>query len=542
MRLDFWNNPIVVSAFRVKYRRSGPFAITSLYVVAILIAWSLLQHYQSELIYPWLRIFFVGLISAQFAISAALAVTATSTSMNQEVANRTLDLQRIAALSPTQILLGKLLGEPAIAYLLAMTTIPFAVICGLLGVASPAVIVLLYVNVVTTTLLLGSLGLITKLDAPERTQGGIGCGMGTIVVLVLVQLMVNLRFMLTSPWSEALVGLITPIPILYGVFNGLPWERGLALFGAKIPFLLVTPIAQSLLATLCFKIMTRRLVNPLETSFSKPFAYVVLLTTDLLAAAMLYDPTSIILAPTRLAAAFCLVHLLASGLLVFAITPSRESLWSWFWRFRGRLPKLVDLVRGERSENVAALFIFAALGIVSLVGFVIVPAAARNLQAYRNELPTIAAVAGATVLLLFSLGTLKQWLALIAGRGGFSFFVVLATMVALPHALGEYYKLDWLQSLSPSPHFARWLSGSTPLPLLPLVAVYGPLFMAARMGVSRRLSAQIALVEEKLRRMQAEAAASGSRPPESINTMAHAPGSSSNANQVPPVGLEPTTL
>ena len=35
MRWDFWNNPIVVSAFRVKYRRGGLFHVTTLYLILL---------------------------------------------------------------------------------------------------------------------------------------------------------------------------------------------------------------------------------------------------------------------------------------------------------------------------------------------------------------------------------------------------------------------------------------------------------------------------------------------------------------------------
>ena len=35
-KLDFWNNPIVVSAFRLKYRRSFPTTVTCIWLVALL--------------------------------------------------------------------------------------------------------------------------------------------------------------------------------------------------------------------------------------------------------------------------------------------------------------------------------------------------------------------------------------------------------------------------------------------------------------------------------------------------------------------------
>jgi hypothetical protein len=506
MRLDFWNNPIVVSAFRVKYRRSGPFAVTCLYVLALAVLGLLLQHYQDRLAYPWLRVYLVALVSAQFVISAGLAVTSTSTSMTQEVANRTLDFQRIATLSPSQILLGKLLGEPAIAFLLAIASIPLAISCWLFGAASLPVIGLLYINIITTTLMLGALGLMNRLEAPESAaQTGMGCGMGTMVVIVVLQFLMQLRFMLSNPWSEAFVGLFTPIPSIYGLLQNTPWERGLPVFGRKIPYLLVTPVAQLATTIWFFRIMTRRLVNPLSTSLSKRFAYAMLAGIDVLAAATLYDAAPVIVDPARLTAIFCVFHLMVAALLVWAITPWRESLLSWVWRFRGRLPRVVDLVRGERSENGVALLIFAAIGMVVLVPFVLVPAALIHPRVYLDAWPTIASVAAVTVLLLVSVGTWYQWVLLIAGRsGGIALVVLLAMIVCIPHMVGEYYDLDLLRSFSPTAHYLQWLMAGQPLPLYPLVIVYGSILIAARLSLTARLRGHVAVVERKLERMKHE--------------------------------------
>ena len=65
-------------------------------------------------------------------ISFMMAFSTTSQSMRNEVVNRTLDFQRIATLSPVQILLGKLLGEPMLAFFSIIPTIPIAVYCCLI--------------------------------------------------------------------------------------------------------------------------------------------------------------------------------------------------------------------------------------------------------------------------------------------------------------------------------------------------------------------------------------------------------------------------
>src|SRR6266481_9259208 len=160
--LDFWNNPIVVSAFRVRYRRGGFTNTLAPYLVVLAAIGAGLEYYQDKMQVPWARIYYPILMGLQFLGLGVMASTATAASLRSEVVNRTLDFQRIAALSPRQILLGKLLGEPALAYLLAVATVPLAVWCWLFGGVTFEVLVLVYVTLATSTLLSGSFGLIIR--------------------------------------------------------------------------------------------------------------------------------------------------------------------------------------------------------------------------------------------------------------------------------------------------------------------------------------------------------------------------------------------
>ena len=137
--------------------------------------------------------------------------------MRAEVINRTLDFQRIATLSPRQILLGKLLGEPALAYLLAIATVPLAAYCWTLGVpgVSLGVLCLLYLNLASTTFLFGTLGLLQRLEpGSSRARAGTGTALGSAIVLgfmTVPPLFAKAASLLSVPWSAAAVGLLVGI-------------------------------------------------------------------------------------------------------------------------------------------------------------------------------------------------------------------------------------------------------------------------------------------------------------------------------------------
>jgi hypothetical protein len=517
MSLAFWNNPLVVTAFRVRYRRGGIFNLTALYLLALVVLGAVLQHYDRELKGNWVRMYYLLLMSVQFGASGLVAGLSTAASLKAELTQRTLDFQRIAALSPRQILVGKLFGEPALAYLLAMASIPLAVLCWLWGGVSLDVMVMMYVQLISTTLLLGCLGLLNRLDGTRgRVTGGQGVGWVILPFVLLFQAAAGGTFLLAIPWVAAIEGLLTPLPSFFGIFRQDPWLYGLPFFGHEIPFLLITPFSQLALAYVCFQTMARQLLNPLNPPFSKGMAYLTLVGIDLLAAAVIYDAGSPRWELNVRAAAFCLVHLCASYLLIQPMTPWREGLQSWVWRYRDRSPRWRDRWLGNRSPNGPALVTFCVIGAASLVFLVLLPEVRLNgTHGLRAAVPVIVAAASTTGILILALGTLLQWGMFLAGRAGAgTTFTVLSVAVALPHVLGAYYHHDWLLAISPSAQFGNWLfelPQGPPLDLMPLIVLYGTLLFLVWMSLHRRLFHLSRVVHAKLERMGVfEAPAGGS--------------------------------
>src|SRR5262249_53736517 len=116
MKFDFWNNPLVVSSFRVRARKGNPMHSLVGYPLLLLMRGSAVPYFIPHIRNDWPRIGFYIMMGLQFLLLGIMAGSATSGSMKAEVAKQTLDFQRISCLSARQILLGKLLAESAMPF------------------------------------------------------------------------------------------------------------------------------------------------------------------------------------------------------------------------------------------------------------------------------------------------------------------------------------------------------------------------------------------------------------------------------------------
>ncbi len=526
LRLDFWNNPIVVTAFRVKYRRGAPAVTASLWLLVLLGVGGLLHHYQAALALPWERVFLTAVLGLQTALTAIWALAATNASLQSEVAHRTLDYQRIAALSPRQILLGKMLGEPAGSYLWAIATVPIAMLCCGLGAASVPVVLLLYVHMITTGLMCGALGLIHSLDPEAAAKAGGGKAVGGVVALGIMALffvpgiLMNAASLSSNPIAGLCFGCVLPILSIQAVAIGEPWMARLELWGVGLPFLIVGPLFQLAIAAVCFETMTRKTTNPLNTAMSKPQAYVALLAGDLLAAGLVRD---VGLGTDRLdvlAAEFWAAHVVLSFLFVRQVTPMRETFFTWVWRLRARMPWWKDSLLGERSENTLVLPAFCAIGAVIFALAVVLPrvAAAGPGQMGAEELTASGVIATVSCVVILALGFVWQWFVVVAGRPGSAlYYLAVGMLLMTPILVGIYYdrvygsagetvaQAEFCRSLSPVAYWGRWIGDPTePLSPVPVLVIYSLLAIVGLTQARRRIRQLCCVVDRKLAAMGAK--------------------------------------
>src|SRR5437764_85404 len=112
MNLLPWNNPLVGTAFILRARRGNMLTNITLYIIVLVMGYVGWQYYlsfnkvQSNPNNIFLRILF----GVQCFLSGIVMLGQAGSSLKNEVMNKTLDFQRIAATGPWDILMGKLLG------------------------------------------------------------------------------------------------------------------------------------------------------------------------------------------------------------------------------------------------------------------------------------------------------------------------------------------------------------------------------------------------------------------------------------------------
>lgn len=529
MQLLPWKNPLVATAIQVKNRRGGLFATPVLYVLLLAVGGMGVFYYAS---WPQNRgqvqpalLYFNAVIILQLGVAVFLGGLRVASAIKAEVVNKTLDFQRLAAVSSWDIMAGKLFGEPALAYLLILASFPAALFCWILGLPglSLPVLLLLYISLFTTAIMFGASSLQNTLVIPAgKASGGAVAGFG-----VLIGLGCMASFQLAAagganfyrlPWSNSLAGLFTPIPTLFALAHGDPWAAGLHLFGIEIPFLFVTPAAQLAAAALCLHIMARRLENLANPTLDKLSAYAFLLVVDFVTIGVLDSCATVKLGP-RLAL-FAAIHVGASLVVIGCVTPGQETLLSWLWRFRGRRPRWLDEWLGDRTLNslaVATCMLLLAAGALALAGLArdsalwtdeYLAQGKAEARAAADVLPRALLVGSAVI---FAAGALYQWFQLAAGKYGTGiFFIALLLLAATPAALGIYeaalQKQDPPDSIwfafTPAAHLIAWAGAPLALPSpWPVVGLYGALGALSLVGSYRRTARFAAAVDAKLAAM-----------------------------------------
>jgi hypothetical protein len=547
MNLLPWKNPLVVTSFLLRARRGGFFTVTTLYILILAMGYGVWQYYvqtypqAKSIISPDLKAF-LFLYCGQCVLSGIAMMQSAGNAIKVEVLNKTLDFQRIAAVSPWDILIGKLLGPPTLAYLLAIAAFPMGFFCMLSGVPGLDVLslVLLWIELLCFLFLLGSSAIQHSLQSTVGRRGGASVSFGMMsgfMVMITISLFSggDVFSFLANPLRVSLPALICPLPAITGVFVGDPWAAKFYFFSIPIPVLLFSPVAHLALAWFILNIMARRLENTENTPLSKRLSYLFIIVADLLLVGILQSggkagPLGAAGVTLRIQVAiFLCIHIILSFVAVGAVTPKKETLLSWVWRFRGLRSAFVDALLHDRTPNLLPILVSIVSGLGGLclliatwnsagvpagpgpapsgIGFWLQMLATGNGAVTPEFLLQATALAAATI---FFWGLLFQWFLLVSSKYGPSFFflvmilstgvpmmagMILANTAGGPHPLATLFL-----HLTPIAQVPLWLSESAPNWLksvspLPVTIGYTLLGIGLLFAVYGRVNSMVQRVE-----------------------------------------------
>lgn len=258
----FWTNPEFV-----RHRRAELRPVRAVTVAAVVVAmcvllglacWSYeqnmlenarlgLQNYGTE---PWQHrldnlqrestkqawlLFYRWLIGLQGLALTFWTLFSCAQSVSGERDRKTWDFQRTTRLTATEILVGKLLGEPVLVYFAVLCAAPITLIAGLAGGLSFWTVISIFIFLTVTSLFLGLGGMWLSTLLESRTRG-----VGLIGALALYLFTLGLYGMRDSglPGLAAmspLTGILDLIGARGGRFRTSP-----VLFGHEIPWLLMS--------------------------------------------------------------------------------------------------------------------------------------------------------------------------------------------------------------------------------------------------------------------------------------------------------------
>ena len=256
--LRFWRNPEFVRHRRAELRRNRALAVMLVVlVVCTLIGLSCWASHASEMEAlrqgrlefnnpQWLveleqnyardiwRVFYRWIILLQAGVLCFWSLLSCAQSVSGERERKTWDFQRTTRLSPGELLIGKLFGEPVLAYFIGICCLPVALVAAVMGGIPLADFVSAYILIFAGALFIGRVGLWLSSLLETRSRGfGL---IGALAFFVLFALAYNFRttnFPGLAGFSP-LAGLLSLLELDEGSFRA----SMATIFGQKVPWLL----------------------------------------------------------------------------------------------------------------------------------------------------------------------------------------------------------------------------------------------------------------------------------------------------------------
>jgi hypothetical protein len=490
--IDFWNNPLVIHAFESPAGRRKLWWMALGQPVTLIALYAVLAHWLAKELTGGICL--VALIGLQVLGGMIGALVLTGAAVLADVRQRTLESLKLTSMTPAQLLLGKLLAEPAGIYLSVWATMPLAAVCSAAADFPLGWVVLTYVNITALMVFAGCLGLVQPLESRSGRPGAMSPARAILAILLLI-------------------GVESSIGGYAALVQTQAWQANLWLWGVQVPVPVFIPLVSLLLAGVFFRIAVRRLTQPVLPPVSKPTAYALAAAADVLAGGFLFDVPTVVLGLGPRLAIFWMVHVGLSILLLLAGTASRQAVSSWVWRFRGRWSWHRDLWWCDRSPNDLMAVTLMIMGVVNGMLLVSLPVLWQDgWQMGRGEAAMSAAAWISLAAVILAMGAAIQWLGMVSRQGALAPLVLVALMLlALPYTLVEAPLAfqrpaypAWLAAASPIYHIGQWFREVPPegRELLLLLSVYAVLGVSSGCWFHVRLRRLSAAVDRTLAEMR----------------------------------------
>ena len=249
--LRFWRNPLLILHMRSDLRpaRAAMAAAISL-VVCTLIAmacWSANTGHAHEF---W-RDFYAWLLGSQFVLLGVWSASTCGQAVARERELKTFDFLKTTRLTAAEIMVGKLLGAPIVAYFIVGCTLPISIVAGLVGGIRPVAIFGSIVLLLAFTLFYSLAALLGSMLVEKSSSGAIG----------LLALLANGFFLAFAggPFKGfAAISIFPAVLSLHGVDSELV-RLSPTVFGREVPWAILTLVLYVLLGAWLVLMIIRNL-------------------------------------------------------------------------------------------------------------------------------------------------------------------------------------------------------------------------------------------------------------------------------------------
>jgi hypothetical protein len=173
------------------------------------------------------------LMLMQFGMLTFWSLLSCTQGISRERERNTWDFQRTTRLAPSELLVGKLLGEPVLAYFIFLCALPVTLVTGIVGHVPFLKIVLADFVTLIAALFIGIAGLWVSSLFENKSRG-----IALIAGLAIYGLFLGSTGMADSPFS-GLAG-FSPLTTFLPLLGRIPFALRPLLLGGRVPWLLMT--------------------------------------------------------------------------------------------------------------------------------------------------------------------------------------------------------------------------------------------------------------------------------------------------------------